>query len=358
MESQLQHIDKSAFLSSSVKHITVPTRISSIFSCVVPPGCELTVVKVQQKREFDINKWKIGLKDYREVRELNSGGTVRLFKHRSTNEEIVVKEFLFVPYANSPVKPEVQFQRELETMITLRHPCVVQMLGWCPPAGDDGDDEEHSDIVLEYLRPPSLKTLLDKPGAHRWWTSTAKAKAIVGIVQAMTFIHSRNLMHRELKTRIVLFDDEHNVKIGGFGRSKFDDVDPGLRHTLASCVSLYQAPEMWGSEYTNSVDVYAFAMILYRVMMNRSPFPELRHQRPEQRKRHVQSGSRPPIGGDVVEFMRTLIEDCWSQDSKIRPSFPKIMEILDHENFKVFRDVDSAEVRRYVEMIRVKSQLL
>jgi serine/threonine protein kinase len=44
-------------------------------------------------------------------------------------------------------------------------------------------------------------------------------------VQGMTFLHSRNLMHRELKTRSIFFDEDHCVKIGGFGRSKFDDLD-------------------------------------------------------------------------------------------------------------------------------------
>jgi hypothetical protein len=356
-ESQLQHVDKSAFSSSSVKLITVPSRISALFSCVVPPGCELRVVKVQQQREFNLDEWKITLNEYEEVGELNSGGTVRLFKHRSTKEEIVVKAFPFVPYANSPSAPEVQFRRELETMITLRHPCVVQMRGWCPAAGG-GDGEKFPQIVLEYLRPPSLKTLLDKPGEYDWWTSTAKAKAIVGIVQAMSFLHSRNLMHRELKTRIVLLDDEHQVKIGGFGRSKFDDADLQMKQTSSLSTSLYQAPEMWEYEYTNSVDVYSFAMILYRMMMNHSPFPELRRRPPVARMRHVQSGKRPPIDDGVVPFMRALIGGCWSEESTARPSFPKIMEILDHEDFKVFPDVDSGEVRRYVEMIRVKSQLL
>jgi hypothetical protein len=53
------------------------------------------------------------------------------------------------------------------------------------------------------------------PVDYGWWTSTAKAKAIVGLVQAMAFVHSRNLMHRELKTRVIFFDGEHEAKVGG-----------------------------------------------------------------------------------------------------------------------------------------------
>jgi hypothetical protein len=34
------------------------------------------------------------------------------------------------------------------------------------------------------------------PNDYGWWTSMAKA--IVGIVQGMTFLHSRNQMHRDL----------------------------------------------------------------------------------------------------------------------------------------------------------------
>jgi hypothetical protein len=82
-------------------------------------------------------------------------------------------------------------------------------------------------------------------------------------------------MHRELKTHAIFFDEEHQVNVGGFGPSNFDDWESLQQTTFSKSSSLSQAPELWTSDYDGSVDVYAFAMILFRVAMGHSPFPGL-----------------------------------------------------------------------------------
>jgi serine/threonine protein kinase len=301
-------------------------------------------------RTFNESDWIVDLKGYAKVRTLNRG-SVQLLRDLGTNKEIVVKEVPLDPYSNSPVSPDVQFRRELETLITLVHPCILLMRGWVA-AGP----ETAPMFVFDYCRPPTLKTLLHHPLEYKWWTSTAKAKVLVGIVQGMSFIHSRNLVHRELKTRAILLDKTHDVKIGGFGRSKFDDLDLTKQTMYNSRISLYEAPEMWTDDYTNAVDVYAFAMILFRVITGGSPFPEMKGKSPSARMQRVANGGRPEIGGDVVPFVRALLESCWAHDPSQRPPFVKIMDILNQYEFKIFKDVDSAVVRRYIDEIRLKEQ--
>jgi serine/threonine protein kinase len=349
MESNLQHIDPSAFSSCSVRLINIPSKISAIFTCVVPPKCELNVRKVRQKRKFNLDQWIIDLNEYSSVRMLNKA-TVEQFKHKSTKSNIAVKVVRFEPFQNSPGDPELQFRREIETLLTLRHPCVVHMLGWCPHA-----DRESAHIVMDYLK-ISLKTLLHDPTRYPWWTSTAKAKAVVGIVQGMAFAHSRNVMHRDLKTRVILFDSEHEVKIAGFGRSKFDDVEMD-QTKFTNWLSLYEAPELWMKDYTNAVDVYSFAMVLFRIVMNRGPFPEMRGKTPLVRMKRVMNGSRAPVDDTVAPLARALIESCWAHEPTERPSFVQIMETLNRGNFMIFDDVDPIEVREFVELIRLKGQL-
>jgi hypothetical protein len=351
-DSKLRHIDPTAFLSSSVHVIMVPKRISSLFSCATPAGCTLEIRKLAQQRAFALEEWTIDLSEYERVMFLNQG-TVRLLQHRTTSAYIVAKEFPFPSDAESSILNDELFKRELESLITLRHPSIVTMQGWA-----QSPDAEHADLMFQYLPPPSLKHVIAKPEDYAWWTSTAKAKAIVGLVQAMTFVHSRNLMHRELKTRVVFFDEEHEVKVGGFGRSKFDDLESLQQTVFDKSTSLYQAPEMWTDDYDGSVDVYAFAMILFRVATGHSPFPEVRRKTAFVRMNRVMKGDRADIDQKVIPFTRGLIESCWDHDPAKRPSFVQIMEGLDRANFQIFPDVDSAAVRRYIELIRVKSQLL
>jgi serine/threonine protein kinase len=355
-DSKLKHVDPSAFASSSVQAIIVPGRISSLFSCATPANCELQVRKIAQKRAFTLEDWRIDLSEYQRVMVLNQG-TVRLLEHRTTNAQIVAKEFPFISGSEPESPPSIledqRFKRELEALIALRHPSIVTMQGW-----SQFPDDENAQLIFEYLPPPCLKNVIARPANYEWWTSTAKAKAIVGLVQAMIFVHSRNLMHRELKTRIVFFDEEHQIKLGGFGRSKFDDSDSLQQTMFGKGTSLYQAPEMWEEEYNASVDVYAFAMILFRVATGHSPFPEMRRKQGMARMSRVMDGDRAKIDDNVAALTRDLIESCWDHNPSARPTFVQIMETLDRANFQLFPDVDSDEVRRYIELVRVKSQLL
>jgi serine/threonine protein kinase len=125
------------------------------------------------------------------------------------------------------------------------------------------------------MRGGSLEAALEeRPG---WLRGTALAKIVVGIDLGMQFVHSRGYMHRDRKPSNILLDDEHQALIGDFGSSRLEDL--AIMFTKNVSMPLYMAPEMSEDNYTNKVDVFSFAMILYGIVVGQKVFRDSVSQR-------------------------------------------------------------------------------
>ena len=57
----------------------------------------------------------------------------------------------------------------------------------------------------------------------------------------------------------------------------------------------------------------------------------------------IKDGKRPEIPNDCPIEIKNLIEQCWNQEAKQRPTMPKIIEILEKLNAENFKVNDSVQ---------------
>jgi serine/threonine protein kinase len=96
---------------------------------------------------------------------------------------------------------------------------------------------------------------------------------IVGIILGMRYLHSQSIIHRDLKPENILLDRLSRIRIGDFGLAREDSYffsKPGAG------TPLYMAPEiiLLGQPPTTKVDVFAFGLILYEILVGRAVFPK------------------------------------------------------------------------------------
>ena len=90
----------------------------------------------------------------------------------------------------------------------------------------------------------------------------------------------------------------------------------------------YMAPEVaLRLPYTEKVDVYSFAIVVWQMARDRVPFKGL--NRDEFFEQIVANGERPKLDKAWPPAFTDLITQCWHKDPSKRPSFDEVVAGLD-----------------------------
>lgn len=119
-------------------------------------------------------------------------------------------------------------------------------------------------------------------------SSEKEAKAIFrSIIQAIEYMHNRQVVHRDLNPTNVFITDSGDIKILDFNVSKIvegdqasddcdeEDEEPKFKFSLMTKTGtpIYTAPEMHFSlRYSESVDMWGAGVILYVLLSGERPF--------------------------------------------------------------------------------------
>ncbi|KAJ1423678.1 Serine-threonine/tyrosine-protein kinase, catalytic domain [Sesbania bispinosa] len=217
------------------------------------------------------------------------------------------------------------FRQEVNLLVKLRHPNVVQFLGAVT-------DRKPLMLITEYLRGGDLHRYLKDKGSLN--PSTAINFAL-GIARGMAYLHNEPnvIIHRDLKPRNVLlvnFNADH-LKVGDFGLSKLIKVQSShdvYKMTGETGSYRYMAPEVFKHRrYDKKVDVFSFAMILYEMLEGEPPFA---NYEPYDGAKYVAEGHRPTFRAKgYIPELRELTDVCWAGDMNQRPSFIEILKRLE-----------------------------
>lgn len=254
---------------------------------------------------------------------LGTGGFSNVYKV-SKNQKYAMKELNENGSQNNGMK---RFISESEILFRLRHPCIVRIYGF-----NKGDDENPPSIILN-LEPQSLEKVIEDGSLSE---KKEKARIVVEIVLGMRYIHSKNVIHRDLKPNNILLSRNNHVRISDFGLALFDD--PEVKKTNSAGSLLFMAPELLSIddddesekiEYNNKIDVFAFSIVLYYIIVG--GYPTLNWNR-------VIAGLPLKVPPTVPKWVEKMINACQSLDPNDRPTFNDIFEIIKSHNFNLFSD--------------------
>jgi serine/threonine protein kinase len=176
----------------------------------------------------------------------------------------------------------------------------------------------------------------------------AKMQMAVDIAKGMHFIHSKDVVHFDLKPANVLIDKDTDSKkliyvITDFGFANFSQkarekfVAGIKRPAKAGITARYAAPEFFEKvmfmsfmsdfELDKKIDVFAYAMTLFFIISREKPWNDISEY--EDIKKKVVLGERPviPEYQDLQKLIH-LMRDCWEQNATARPDFDQILKRL------------------------------
>ena len=253
-------------------------------------------------------------------RLIGSGSFGEVFKATYNRSTVAVKRIALLQ------DPEVlsTFIKEARSMQLLQHPNVLTLIGF-------GIQSPYCYLISEYCKHKSLDVYMKRNTGII--TFRTRLDWMIDVARGMAFIHSKSVIHRDLKLSNLLLDAEMRVKIGDLGTSATGLLAHRTRvGTLDHC-----APEILdGKPYDRSCDVYSFAICLWSLF---SRMPLYLNYTMFDIITRVTSGQRPSLDPIPSPSLASLIQECWNQDPALRPSFNQIvtrLEVMDESDFQSF----------------------
>ncbi|MBR0178176.1 MAG: serine/threonine protein kinase [Bacteroidales bacterium] len=143
--------------------------------------------------------------------ELPSKGFNRLVKAKRQGRWFILKG-LKPEYRNQTVYLEL-LKKEYELMVQLDHPNIVKAYA------KEMNDEIGPCIVIEYIDGLTLDAFLETKPSRQ-----TRRIVIEQLVDALAYIHTKQVVHRDLKpSNILITRNGNNLKIIDFGLSDADD---------------------------------------------------------------------------------------------------------------------------------------
>ncbi len=199
---------------------------------------------------------------FRKISEIGQEGKnskVYRIHDRNMDAELVIKE---VEKKSGDFSPD--YFEEAQILYKSSHPNVVQVSYVC-------EDDNNVYIATPYYKNGSLKSLM----ATRFLTVREIIRYSSQFLSGLQNIHSKKLIHFDIKPDNVLLSDRNEALLSDFGQAK-----PINLHGLAQQSRLYQKqypPEVFGNSshtYDNRFDIYQVGLTMYRMCIGDVAFNE------------------------------------------------------------------------------------
>ena len=128
-------------------------------------------------------------------------------------------------------------------------------------------------IIMKYYK-SDLRNYITKNFYDIEWNK--KLNILIRIAEGLGHLHRQKIIHRDLHSKNILYENEDDIVISDLGISKSAmlSTDDEERFGIIS----YMAPEIWqGKKYTTASDIYSFGMIMWELMTGRKPFWDQSH---------------------------------------------------------------------------------
>jgi hypothetical protein len=221
----------------------------------------------------------------------------------------------------------LDFRKEISVLKSLRHPNIVLLLAY--------SGTENLEVMISELMKCSLLDIFKAHIVHG-----TKMKEQDGLVyakhlaQGMLYLHTCRppIIHRDLKPANLLIDHSGVLKVADFGLA-IVRPDPKRGEKEAFMMTgetgsyRFMAPEVYRHEqYTETVDVYSYAMILYYLLDGKPPWPYLNGLVAV--RKAAAEGDRPPVPRGWDQRLQELLQESWSENPTARPPFKQVLKVV------------------------------
>ncbi|EEF46959.1 s-receptor kinase, putative [Ricinus communis] len=232
-----------------------------------------------------------------------------------------------------------EFRAEVSIIGSIHHHHLVRLKGFCA-------EGTHRLLAYEFMANGSLDKWIFRRNKEELLDWETRFNIALGTAKGLAYLHEDcdvKIIHCDIKPENVLLDDNFIAKVSDFGLAKLMTREQSHVFTTLRGTRGYLAPE-WLTNYAISEksDVYSYGMLLLEIISGRKNFVATESSE----KSHFPSFAFKMMErGKVREILDSAlmldetderISDaikvalwCIQEDMHLRPSMPKVVQMLD-----------------------------
>jgi serine/threonine protein kinase len=277
---------------------------------------------LERGEKLGIRSWVLPREQLQLGGRLGAGAFGVVYRCKANGRDAVAKQ---VAPARLEPKDLPQLQTEMRIWSEIEHPHCVKFHGvvfeltdfyyllceFMP--GGSLYDRHQKRLASSKSEPPNVTRLLSE---------------MRQIASAVEHLHSKNIIHRDLKSANVLVAGDGRLCVADFGLVRYCESSQEANMTAETGSYRWMAPEVIRHErYGTKCDVYSYAVLCWEILTAQIPFPE---STPVEVALSVAiKGLRPSMPSHVPSVISDLVRQCWSAEASQRPCFTKVLSTLD-----------------------------
>jgi len=297
-----------------------------------------TMEKEAKRQKED---WEIDLKQLFLKGKIAEGTFGSVYRGFLDGQDVAVK---LLDWGEEQLKTKAEvaalrsaFRQEVAVWHTLEHRNVTKFLGASMgssdlivnPNGTEGSIEGPPNaccVVVEYLAGGTLKSYLIK-NRRKKLAFNVVIQLALDLSRGLSYLQSKKIVHRDVKTENMLLDKNRTLKIADFGVARVEAQNPkdmtGETGTLG-----YMAPEVLdGKPYNRKCDVYSFGICLWEIYCCDMPYADLSFA--EMTSAVVKQNLRPEIP-HCPSSLANVMKRCWDANPDKRPEMDEVVKMLEN----------------------------
>ncbi len=222
--------------------------------------------------------------------------------------------------ANNP-QNLIRFENEARIAASLFHPNIVRIY-------DYGYFEGSPYIVNELQKGQTLKDFLN---FKKFVSLPESCQIIIQVLEALSYIHSKGIIHRDIKPQNIFYGSDGIAKIADFGISMIKYYDLNIdEHKKVVGTAQYLSPEVIkGSKPNEQSDIYAAGVTFFELLTGYIPFDDTNANKVAYD--HVRYDFPSPL-----DFMPTLPQKC---EDIIKKATNKDLNLRYSSSFEMLEDI-------------------
>ncbi|HLJ47113.1 MAG TPA: bifunctional serine/threonine-protein kinase/formylglycine-generating enzyme family protein [Bryobacteraceae bacterium] len=254
-----------------------------------------------------------------ELVEFLGGGMSHVYRAIDTVIGRTVAVKILTPEASSDEEARTRFLHEARMAGNISHENIVNIY-------DFGEADGCPYLVMEFLSGQNLLSMINKGESG---DLKRRLDLALQAARALDYVHSVNIIHRDVKPENMNVSDKGVLKLMDFGVAKVEH----LSHTQPGYMlgtPYYMAPEqVKGAPVTKAIDIYAFGVVLFELITGAKPFKADTVEQIFYRILMEPIDLTPVRNTSAPQALVDLIERCISKDPAQRPqSFAQIADRL------------------------------